>query len=312
MSTSTSKDFAEPLLKRAQDLTVRHSREGAMSAPTSLVAPQSPLHELLIEEVAALVPHEVALKLRASRSVADAHDWIAAAAMYSWIRSDSLLAQQFLLELNDRPKEAALALSRTVARTLEPPPPDPRAPALDRLGLAIEALFATLILGLRGVVFVSLFLLATGATWSLEGVAAQRLVTSGLLPDLIFLSSPDAPLLAVVTLLSASSWLVLETMLVPRSLRFLRNLPLRWLPRRSYTGWRLDSTPVLWVTHIMVLQFFFTPKAISFAVASRVLFGESFVWAAVLAGPAFIALIQVVVTVRYFMGTGASKHPVPG
>src|SRR5262245_47592948 len=134
MSKSTSKNFAEPLRQRAEDLTTRNSSEGIRSTLPPVVTAQSPLHELLIDEIAASIPQELALKLRASRTVAQAHDWIAAGAMYTWIKTNRSLAELFLHELGDRPHEASLALARTVARTLDPPPPAPRAPTLDRLG----------------------------------------------------------------------------------------------------------------------------------------------------------------------------------
>ena len=50
-----------------------------------------------------------------------------AAAMYRWIVADQRFAGKFLADLGDRPKEAYLALAKTVALTLDPPAPDPTA-----------------------------------------------------------------------------------------------------------------------------------------------------------------------------------------
>lgn len=296
MSTSTSKSFAESLRQRADDLTAKHSREGAISTPPPLVAAQSPVHELLIEEIAASIPQELALKLRASRTVAQAHDWIAAGAMYTWIKTNPPLARQFLDELEDRPEQAALALAKTVARTLDPPPPDPRAPAWDRLGIAIQGFVAILMLGVRGLVFVSLLSLATGRTWSLE--PPGRLVTGMVLPDLVWLEASAAPLAATVAFACGSGWLFLDCICIPRWLRICRGLPLRRLPLRVRPDWRIDSVPVFWFAHAVVLQLIFAAKTMQLAVQSQRLLWESPVGGTVICGSALVALIQGIAAIR--------------
>jgi hypothetical protein len=308
MNTSTSKSFAESLRELADDLTAKHSREGAISTPPPLVAAQSPIHELLIEEIAASVPQELALKLRASRTVAQAHDWIAAGAMYTWIKTNSSLAGLFLQELGDRPDQAALVLAKTFARTLDPPPPDPRAPAWDRLGIAIQGVVATLMLGVRGLVFVSLLSLATGRTWSLE--LPGRLVTAIALPDLVWLEAPAAPLAAMFALACGSGWLLLDCICMPRWLRYCRSLPLRRLAPRVYSDWRIDSIPVLWCAHAVVLQFIFAAKTLQLAVRSQHLLWVYPVGRAVIYVSALVALTQAIAAIRYLKAMGPREHPV--
>lgn len=308
MIPSTSKDFVESLCQRADDLTAKHSREGARCSPPPLVAAQSPIHELLIEEIAASVPQELALKLRALRTVARAHDWIAAGAMYTWIKTNPPLARQFLHELGDRPEQAALALAKTVARTLDPPPPDPRAPARDRLGIAIQGFVATLMLGVRGLVFVSLLSLATGRTWSLE--SPGRLVTGIIWPDLVWLKAPAAPLAATSAFACGSGWLLLECICMPRWLRYCRGLPLRRLPLRVYSDWRIDSIPVFWCAHAVVLQFIFAARTLHWAVRSQQLLWGCPVGRVVICGSALVALLQGITTIRSLRAMGSREHPL--
>jgi hypothetical protein len=294
-STPTSSFFAEPLIRRADDLAVRHSKEGASSSPLPIVAAQSPIHELIIDEVAASIPPEVAKKLRASRTVAQAHDWIAAGAMFSWIRTNRTLGQQYLEELGDCPQEASLALAKTVARTLEPPPPDPRAPTLDRRGLVLQGLFGCLILVGRGLFLAFLLTFATGGMWS-QGTLGflERAIV---LPDLLWLNDPAKSTTTIFSLLCGSEWLFLECLYVPRWLEFCRRLPLRRMPVRVYTHWRVDSLLVFWSAHAVLLQVILTGKAIQLMVQFRQILGINPVSAVVIWIFAVIAFLQVIVAV---------------
>ena len=225
-TTSTPPSFVDSLLKRADELTAQHLRDGAKSSPPPVVAAQSPLHELLIDEVTASLPPPVAERLRASTSVARAHDWIAAGAMYRWIMADKSLAQRFLADLGDRPSQAGLVLARTVALTLEPPPPDRTAVVLDRWGLVLQFLAVVAVLAIRGLLFALLLPFATGA----RSLDLKAILSAIALPGLAWLADPPVRLATAFSLACSSGWLLLECAFVPRLLERCRRLPLRRLP----------------------------------------------------------------------------------
>jgi hypothetical protein len=302
MTPSTFESFADSLWQQAEELTKRNSREGAPRGTPPIITAQSPLHELLYEEIAASIPPEVALKLRAVRSVVHAHDWIAAGAMYTWIKSNDLLAKQFLGALGDRPREAALALAKTVARTLEPPPPDARAPNLDRLGLAIQGFFAILILGVRGLFFAYLFSLVTGRDWSIE--LLRHVTTFSLVPNLMWLDVSGATHVDFLVLACGSGVLFLECLFVPRWLEYCRRFPLRRLPIRVYADWRVDSLLVFWSAHGTGLQVILVAQAIRFAIKSGHMTWESPLAGAAICWIALSALAQAILTIRYLTSRG--------
>ncbi len=151
---SAPNSMIKPLVERANALTEGNTMEVRSVTQPPTVAAQSPLHELLICEIAATIPPALAQRLRQAKSVSPVHDWIAAGAMYNWVKADSALGQKFIEELGDRPKDAALALARTIARTLDPPPPAAEAPLLDKVGLLGEVTVAAAILCVRAFVTV--------------------------------------------------------------------------------------------------------------------------------------------------------------
>src|SRR3954454_11122418 len=136
---------ANSLLDRAEGLTARHNR-GDAAQPPPAVASQSPLHEVLIDEVAASLPSPLAARLKAIPTVGQAQDWIAAGAVYSLVANDPYLARRFLDELDSNPRQAGLALAKTYASRMEPPPRDARWHSLDRWGLLLQLVVAGLIL----------------------------------------------------------------------------------------------------------------------------------------------------------------------
>jgi hypothetical protein len=126
------------LWKRAEDMTVLHNQGDTPPAAPPAVAAQSPLHELLLEEVAAALPPEVAVRMRACPSVGLIQDWLAAGAVYSWLANDPYLSRRFLSEVGDQPKLPALALVAAVASRMEPPPQEAAWHRRDYLGLVLQ------------------------------------------------------------------------------------------------------------------------------------------------------------------------------
>lgn len=294
---STSKTLADSLCRRAEELTSRHSKEQSTSTPPPTVAAQSPIHELIIEEIAASIPRHVAEKLRTARTVDKAHDWIAAAAMYTWIKPNSLLAQQFLADLGDHPQEASLALARSVARTLEPPPPDPREACLDRWGVVLQLLCAVLVLTARGLFFVGLLAFASAVTFSWDMI--YRVVGGVVLPDLVWLDNPNNLLFANIALFFASGWLLLECLYVPGLLNHSREFYSRKLLARAHADWRVDSLQASWCAHAVLLQFLFSARAIQFAIQYRELQAERPVVEVVIWALGVLAAAQVIASVSY-------------
>jgi hypothetical protein len=267
---SAPKSAQNAMLSRAEELTARHSSEENAPVQPPVVAAQSPLHELLIDEIAASIPPDVTRKLRAANTVASVHDWIAAASMFTWIESDKRLSQQFLDEIGDRPSSACLALARTIARTLDPPPPDPQAPVLDRWGLLLEMVAAAIILAMRAGLLLLLFSLAVGV-WPSLGAAG--IVHQIILPDL--LSAAVAPSALAFAVMCATTWLLAEVVIVPRLLESVRALPLRSLSVRVYTNWRTDALYVFWVSHAVILQVAMILRCVQAALAGRNTLGDN-------------------------------------
>jgi hypothetical protein len=226
------------LWQQVEVLTTRHQQAGVAAMPPPAVAVHSPWHEVLVAEVAASLPPPVAERLRQAPTVAAAHDWIAAGALYSWLGNDPALGPVFLREVGEDPRRAGLALARAVAARMELPPRTAAWHSADRRGLALAVAAAGLLLGARALLFAGLALLLETATagdwWSaLFGVD----IAPGRLEDgLIWAVVPGL----------AALWLGLEAICGPRLLEHLRGWPARRRGLPPPLSWRADALHALW------------------------------------------------------------------
>ncbi len=250
-SNSHSATLANSLSSRADELTSRHSREGTTALPPPLVAAQSPLHELLIDEIEGVLPKPVAQRLREAKTIAQVHDWIAAAAMYKWIKANESASRRFLDEVGQHPSDACLSLAKSIARTLKPQPPTDDAPRLDRWGLLIQVSCALLLLMMRGAFFEFLTGLAEKSAWRFD---FSGMVHSSVLPNLIFQCGSVSPLVTVLLMGCGTSWLFLESRFVPRVVTACRAWPFRHQATPSHQDWRSDGVAFVWCMHGFLLQ----------------------------------------------------------
>ena len=233
------------ILNHAAELTARNSQEGAPAAPVPLIAAQSPLHELLIQEIAAILPSPVAQKLREARSIDAVHDWIAAGTLWRWIQNDRLAADQFLEDLANNPRTAGLALATSVARSLPPVPPYRRAPVLDRVGVCCECIAAGVLLALRGAAMTLLVALGSGSDWSSQFLS--RTAIGSAWPVMLWHQSPTLNRWAGLAIGGAMLLILVELLFVPILLEAIRHLPSRFHRTTPLPAWRVDPLLLSWV-----------------------------------------------------------------
>jgi len=248
MTSRSAVPTGDPIADQADRLAARNGGPDALRPPA--VAPQSPVHELLIRDIATSLPPELAAFLEATPAVADVQRWLAAGEIYHWVSEDQFLARTFLREVGSDPRRAGLALARAFAARMEPPPRDAQWHRCDRLGLALQLALAVVLLVARSLLFDAL---ARGMTfpdlWEF-GLAEflWGIVGLGLL-------SGEAPagLLGAVSLSGAVAWLALEGSLAPRAMEKLRRLPAQLKGLPPPLAWRADALYALWVAVSAVL-----------------------------------------------------------
>ncbi|MBI2481295.1 MAG: hypothetical protein HYV60_22435 [Planctomycetia bacterium] len=222
-----------------------------------LVTAQSPLHEMIIGELTVLLPSEVSRELQRAASVSQAHDWIAAAAIYSWIADKPALARQFLAELKSQPRTAVMALAKTLARTLEPIPPDSDTVLHDRRSALIQAAGAVAIVLARCLLFFILYIYAARSPWSWELLRH----TMNVVPEVIWLSDFQ-------TTLAVVAWLFVESFcLIPRFVDYRK----RFLDDSAVNirNWQLDSLLPFWQLHVSIIQMLAVVRLLHLAIQSN-------------------------------------------
>jgi len=160
------------------------------------------------------------------------------------------LSRRFLEQVGRDPSGACLALAKTVARTLEPPPPSADALRLDRIGLFLQAACFWLLWSLRGVVLSAAAWLVGSAPTAWDFAAAIR---EAAFPRLL-LSPIESPSNALFAWASAALWLTLESGPGAEAVRTCRSLPFRYRADRSYVSWHLDGPALLVRAHGLALQ----------------------------------------------------------
>jgi hypothetical protein len=187
---------------------------------------RSPIHAVLVEEVRASVPPEIADALGAAADLRELHAWLAAAEIYDWIEPEARPA--FVQALSDEgPHAAGLSAARAIASRLAPPERNASWRGCDAAG-ALLALLAAL-----SVVAARVFLLQRAAGLGLFSTS---------LGDLVRALAGD-PLLRAALL----AWSTFEALLAPRLFEALRRLPARLFELPAPVPWRIDMFRTAWV-----------------------------------------------------------------
>lgn len=228
------------LADRAEALTQRNN--GANPAKPPAVAVLSPIHEILVQEVAASLPPDLRTRMEAEPSVERVMDWLGAAAVARWVGNDPIASRTFLQTVGANPAAAGLALARALAARMEPPTRDAAWHRADRLGLACQLLFALGVLLLRAVLFAAL-----GWVCGIPPFASPELtVLSAFGLGLVFFS-PLASVRGIVLSACAGIWLLGEAILVPPLMERTRQVPARRQGLAPPVNWRRDGFHVAWV-----------------------------------------------------------------
>jgi hypothetical protein len=234
------------LSERADAFTDRNLASAPAKPPA--VAAASPLHELLVRELAESLPQELRSRLEAEPSVARVMDWLAAGALFRWVQHDTPARRAFLASVMANPEQAALALARAMSARMEPPPRDAAWRAADRLGLIKQLLFAAGVLAARGSLFAGLGWIAGLSPF----VSGESFLLSFTGLRLIIMNQPH-DWLGLAVLGVAGGWLVWEAVHVPILMERLRQAPARARQLAPPRSWRLDTFTVAWVAQALIL-----------------------------------------------------------
>jgi hypothetical protein len=238
---------------RAEELTARHLRDGfALTHPRQVVA-QSPLLEVLIDEIATPLPPPLAARFKAAPTAACARHWLVAGAVYASIENDPYLARRFLDELGDDPERTGLALAKAFAARLEPPPRSALWHASDRLGLVLQVAFACAALLMRGL----LLQCCVGPLDSIATRLSLLAVVHGLFRADLLLQASDRGLASTGLLLGAMLWFGLEAAAFPAVMEWLRQFPARRQGLPPPLAWRIDVFYLVWFAQASALFWYF-------------------------------------------------------
>ncbi len=237
------------LSERVAELT-QHNNTTAPLPPLP-VAAQSPFHEVLMRDLAASLPAELAKRLEAATTVGDVHDWLAAGAVYRWLEEDTYLSRLFLEEVSNDPKSAGLTLAKALAARMGPVARDAQWHCYDRIGLVLQLGVASLLLVCRGLPLYILdhnsrygfsFPPELGHAEVMRGVVGLTLLPRGL--SVVSLSNA---LLGCATL-----WLVFEAVYAPRVMESVRQFPAKLQNIPPPLIERVDTFYVIWVIQTMI------------------------------------------------------------
>jgi hypothetical protein len=228
------------LTRRAEDMANRHTHGLLPIGRPPAVTAQSPLHELLIAEVAAALPPVLGQKLRACPDVGRVQDWLTAGALYGLVANDPVLAKKFLAELGDDPRQATQALLRAQANRMAPPVRNDDWHRHDRRGLALQLGVAVGLLAFRALLFAGLALWAGLTAWDLA------LPLRGLASVDFFAGGAGSPGITIWAFGIAGAWLTVEALAGPWALEQCRQLPARQAGAFAPLSWRVDAFHVFW------------------------------------------------------------------
>jgi hypothetical protein len=201
-----------------------------------------------VQDVAAAAPPGLRDPLVAATTIAELNDWIAAAAMYRWIQAEPRLQRQFLRELADSPRQAALALARTMAARMDPPERDAAWHAADRAGLrwqlALVAACLVVRAGLAGWV---------AGPWPSMGWHDTAYWLSALVDAPLWSATAPAGVAGIAAGLVVAGWHVLELRWAPAVFERARQYPARVRAVPAPQAWRADTFATLWAAQAAIL-----------------------------------------------------------
>ena len=91
-----------------------HTDADRLVAPPA-IAQLSPIHEMLVLDVAEGSPWELREAIRSAATIGELNDWIAAGAMFRWVEMEPFLKRVYLDALGGDPRQAPLAVARVMA-----------------------------------------------------------------------------------------------------------------------------------------------------------------------------------------------------
>lgn len=238
MSTS----LLSSLRECADRLTEQNCSAQPQAAPP--YAFQSPLHEVLAEEVAASLPPPLAAKLRSANSLGELHEWLAAAAIYRTAEGEPTMLDSLMRELDadPNPGRAVSAYIKAMVERELARLHDKRWRSLDLLGV---------LLGLPAVAAVLLarcVLLVFASTLVSQPINLPLAPMVTLWPAAVLSVAPTnytgAALLSVAIL-----WFTLEGIGVPFAFEYLRRLPARRARALAPVLSRTDAFYIAWLAH---------------------------------------------------------------
>jgi hypothetical protein len=251
-----------PLHERAERITDRN-----MTTPTEppAVAALSPFHEVLIEEVAASLPPELASQLRAARTVPQLNDWLAAGAVYKFI-SDPGVSRDFLGQVGRDPRQAVSALIAALSARTEPPPRSWEWNRRDRLG-------AALLVAAVGVVLMVRSLLGAILGSFLPNAPGFHVLSS---PAGLLAACPAAGIPGAIALVFALLWFGVEAVVLPFAMEQLRRLPAVRRQGAPPLAWRADAFYWVWFAQAALWMLVATIQC--WGLLHHAMAAESFTW----------------------------------
>ncbi len=207
------------------------------------IAVVSPFHEILVQEIASVLPPELANRISSATSIGEVTDWIAAGAMLRWV-DDAHSRRVYLCELRGDPRRASFSLARSVASRMEPPQRESAWHLLDLAGMLLQLAVAVAICFFRGVLITMLGFWLSGQLVPRDWLAS---IPAGLF-DLPVLLNPASPsLIFSFALLAVAGLHAFEVCCAPRWMEEARQLPLRMKGKPPSSPWRVDTFQAVWL-----------------------------------------------------------------
>jgi hypothetical protein len=243
-SISTTATFGD----LADSLTARTLAADPAKPPA--VAAASPIHEILVRELAHGLPPELREKVEAEPSLNRVMDWLAVAALYRWVQNDAVARRAFVSAASTNPTDAGLALARAISARMEPPPRGAEWHRCDGLGLFNEIFFASAVLCGRATLFSALAWFA-----GLWVSPSAPVLLRGLFGVGVVFGMPPANFYHVANAALASGWFLAEAFWVPRIMERIRQSPAQQRGIAPPRSWRLDTFHAIWAGQALLFGF---------------------------------------------------------
>jgi len=240
ISTSTSS------LHDLVDGITNENSGGNASAPPR-IASISPFYEVLVRDISATLPPELANLMASTSSMSELMDWVAAGAMLRWL-DDSYSREVYLENLQQNPQRASLSLAKVMASRMEPPRRAPEWCRLDLSGLILQIALTVVILCCRGLLMAILAFWLSG--WPPDWLA---FIPAGIVDLPYLLSVGRADVASALASLIAAAWHAFEIRWAPHLIEGARQLPFRLRGMPAPIPWRLDTFRAIWLLQSLIL-----------------------------------------------------------